>query len=104
MKLHKRTVEENEHDFEVENKRASKDDEKVVEAMQKILTTYKGRQLDLARNVFDLRASDAEKKKENVDRALYKIGDESHSKGGLIQFRIHVWKKHIRISHIRTYE
>ncbi|KAF5794491.1 hypothetical protein HanXRQr2_Chr08g0328661 [Helianthus annuus] len=54
VKLHKGKVEENEHDFEVENKRASNDDQRVkrlVGAMQKILTTYKDRQWDLARNV-----------------------------------------------------
>ncbi|KAK9064022.1 hypothetical protein SSX86_017894 [Deinandra increscens subsp. villosa] len=54
MKLHKYKVEENEDDFAVENKRASNDAQKVkrlLEAMQKILATYKDRQWDLARNV-----------------------------------------------------
>ncbi|MFS7960107.1 hypothetical protein Hanom_Chr08g00699061 [Helianthus anomalus] len=54
MKLHKGKVEENEHDFEVENKHASNDDQRVkrlVGVMQKILTTCKDRQWDLARNV-----------------------------------------------------
>lgn len=61
MKLHKGKIEENEHDFVVENKRASNDDKKVkrlLHAMQKILTTYKDRQWDLARNVKSHRAKD----------------------------------------------
>ncbi|KAL8257810.1 hypothetical protein R6Q59_029851 [Mikania micrantha] len=68
MKLHKFKFEENDHAFVVENKRASNDDQKVkrmLEAAQKILTAYKDRQWDFARNV---RRSDRQAKAEAKER------------------------------------
>lgn len=50
MRLRKCKVEENEHEFATEIKKASNDDQKVKrlsEAIQKLLSTYKGRQQDL---------------------------------------------------------
>ncbi|KAD2804692.1 hypothetical protein E3N88_38069 [Mikania micrantha] len=73
MKLHKFKFEENDHAFVVENKRASNDDQKVkrmLEAAQKILTAYKDRQWDFARNV---RRSDRQAKAEAKERI--KVGE-----------------------------